>query len=141
MFRVIYTITIVLYLGIKLGRSRKINTECYSHKIRTEILSHNQSLRTYVLPQLNKNVKFSSLFTNCYAIKEFMVCRDYKFSNQGYLPFHKVPQYLSLKHNLTGYLIITDLYRNNHSVSFLENNKFFYSNIQVANYEKTLKKS
>ena len=105
------------------------------------MLSHNQSLKSYLLPQLNKNVQLSSLFTNCYAITEFMVCRDFKFSSQGYLPFNKVPKYLSLPNNLTGYMVITDLYRNNDSVSFLENNKFLYSNIQVARYEKTLKTS
>ena len=84
-------VRITLLVSLLLGCTAKklVHSNCYSTKIRTEILSHNNTFEIFHLPKINVGkLKFNSLLKICTELKHFLACSPYTFNNLGFMPFN-----------------------------------------------------
>ena len=57
------------------------------------------------------------------------------------MPFNEAINYLALNSKYSEFMVITNLYKDNQTISFVPQHKFFYSNINVKTFKKTLEQS
>ena len=88
-------------------------------------MSNNNSFEIFHLPKINiGKLKFDSVFKNCDDLEHFLACNPYNFSNLGFMPLNKAVNYLSLDSEYSEYMVITNIYKNNQTISFVPQHKF-----------------
>ena len=114
------TIALLVLLLLGCPAKKLDHSDCYTTKIRTEILSNNNSFEIFHLPKINiGKLKFDSVFKNCNDLTIVLACNPYNFSNLGFMPLNKAVNYLSLDSEYSEYMVITNIYTNNQTISFV----------------------
>ena len=116
------------------------DTSCFSHRLNTEIVADTQSKEFFKLQRFNK-IKFHPVFEGCKDITYFLACSQKKFLSFGSFPLVQIQNYLDLPDQLFNYTLITNMYKGNNTITYLREHEFFYSNMNIRKYEKSLSKT